>query len=745
MSAWDLGRIEESLQTTAAAIPGKKSTTRITRPALSLRFPWRKAAVPVLAFGLILAVGVAVRGLIPKAVGSVHSVAVVGFENLTGEESYDYLKRAIPNLLITSLEQSKYMNVMSWERLNDLAAKAEGKEGELTPQAERDLWFEVCRKEGLETIVLGSFTKAENVFATDAKIYDVRTKNLLRSVGSRGEGVGSILRTQIDELSREISKGVGLSEIAAVRDMSPIREVTTTSMEAYDLFLKGREELDRYHHEEAGRILEQAVEKDPDFALPYHYLARIYSALSDAPRAAEAMEHFKRLSKNRTGRGKDALYTAALSAYAENDYAGYLKGLKNLIQAYPDDKRSRVDLAWFLKYNKQYEEAVVQFEKALEIDPEFGYALNLLAYTYAEMGSFDKALQTFERYAAAQPDDANPFDSMGDLNFLVGKFDRAREKYEAALAVRPGFASSWKLAYLHALNGDYAQAVRWIDYFIAHAASDGIRAQGHQWKGLYASITGRVKEALSELALAEEMARVSGNRDLADLSLRGALWTCFDWEQYDLCRVYLEKRLAFRKESGLGTPTLNRIYELLYAGLLDIRTGALPEAKKKMAELEALSGDIEEIEQKLKNLASNHLKRELLFVEGAFDEALKVFGEVPQLKIDLQNYMSVQQNNLPFNMDFAARALAGKGDSAGAVGEYERLVSPDPALRQRLLAHPLARVRLAALYAAQGKTKAAITQYEEALRIWKDADADLGEVIRTRRKLASLKTASPHP
>ena len=164
-----------------------------------------------------------------------------------------------------------------------------------------------------------------------------------------------------------------------------------------------------------------------------------------------------------------------------------------------------------------------------------------------------------------------------------------------------------------------------------------------------------------------------------------------------------------------------------------------------MAELEALSGDIEEIEQKLKNLAFNHLQRELLFVEGDFDEALKVFGEVPQLKIDLQNYMSVQQNNLPFNMDFAARAMAGKGDTAGAIAEYERLVSPDPALRQRLLAHPLARVRLAALYAAQGKTKAAITQYEEALRIWKDADADLGEVIRTRRKLASLKTSSPHP
>ncbi len=741
----DLTKVEETVRASAPAGPWTRPATRALRSGFYRR---RRVLIPAMGFGLILLAGLAVRGLIPREAAAGRKIAVVGFENLTGEAGYDYLEKAIPNLLITSLEQSKYLAVMSWERLSDLAARAgERTNGPDGPApAETDLWFEVCRREGVEALVLGSFTKADNLFATDAKVYDVLTKNLIKSAGSRGDGVGSILRTQIDDLSREISRGIGLSERAAVRDVNPIREVTTASMEAYELFLKGRDELDLYHFEDAGPILEQAVEKDPEFALPYHFLARIYSSMADAPRAAAAMEKFKKLSKSQTGRGKDGLYAAALTAYIEGDVDGYAKGLKEVIRAYPDDKRARVDLAWFLKNSKKYDEAIVQFDKALDLDPSFGYALNLKAYTYVEMGQPDKALKTFERYAEVQPGEANPHDSMGDLFFLTGRFGQAREKYAAALALRPGFASSWKLAYLHAMDGDYGQAVRWIDHFISQAASDGIRAQGHQWKGLYASIAGRLKEALSELDLAEKLARDSGNRGIADASLRAALWACYEWERYDLCRVYLKKRLAYLEESAMGDPGLLRGYDLLYSGLLDIREGALPEAKRKAADLLTL---VESAEEKTKGAglrqAHSHLRRELLLAEGAWDEALQAFRDSPPVRIDLQSYQTVQSKNLPFQEDFAARALAAKGEAASAVAEYERLISPDAGKRDGTLIHPLARVRLAALYEARGDKARALEQYKEALRAWKDADPDLAEVARVRKRAAALKPAGSAP
>ncbi len=739
----DLGQVEETIHTTPLPSPWVRPTThKTTLLAAVERFPWRKALIPIVAFFGIMAAGIVVRQVLPKAKGAVHTVAIVGFENLTGEASYEYLKKAIPNLLITSLEQSKYLDVVSWERLNDLAGP---RDRDVANAADRDLWFDICRRAGVDAIVMGSFTKAENLFATDAKIYDVQTKNLLKSTGSRGEGVGSILRTQIDELTREIARGVGLSAMAVARSAVPITKVTTTSMDAYQLLLKGQEDFERYYFDDARVSFEKAVDKDPSFALPYYYLTRVYNNLADAPRAAKAMEQFKKLSKVNPGKGKDALYIAALSALMDKDIEGYVRGLKEIIKFDPQDKRAHADLGWFYRNEKKPADAVVEFEKALAIDPNFGYALNLLAYTYGDLGEKDKAIATFERYAAAHPGEANPLDSMGDLFFLSGAFDKARTKYQQALAIRPDFPSTWKLAYLYAMDGDYEAALRWVDDMITRAQTDGMRAVGHQWKGLYYSLMGRINDSLAELGTADTLARTSGNKSLADMVLRDALWISYDWNRLDLYKSYLDKRMAYRVETKQGTDSLNRIYELLYTGLYDVKSGDVPSARKKLQEMEALSASVGEKEKDYNLIASTHLEREILFAEGDYDAAIKVFAEGPPMMIDLGNAMTVESKNLPFMADFAARAYLKKGGTDLAIKEYERLVSPAAKDREGALIHPFSRLRLAALYEAKGDMDRALEQYKSLWGLWKQADPDLPEVVAVRKKMAHLKGRAPRP
>jgi tetratricopeptide (TPR) repeat protein/predicted Ser/Thr protein kinase len=737
----DLGQVEETIHATPLPSPWVKPTTRMTalRSAVQ-RFPWRKALLPVIGFFGIMAAGVLIKQVLPKAKGAVRTVAVVGFENLTGEAAYEYLKKAIPNLLITSLEQSKDLEVISWERLNDLAGP---KDRDVATAADRDIWFEACRRAGVDAIVMGSFTKAENLFATDAKIYDVQTKNLLKSAGSRGEGVGSILRTQIDELSREVARGVGLSDRAVTKDAKPIAEVTTASMEAYQYFVKGQDEFERYYFDDARHSLETAVEKDPSFALPHYYLTRVYKNLADAPRAMKALDQFKKLSKVSPGKGKDALYVTALTAFVDNDIEGYVRGLNEIIKADPKDKRAHADLGWFYRNEKKRPEAVAEFEKALAIDPDFGYALNLLAYTYNEMGEKDKAIATFDRYAAAQPGDANPLDSMGDLYFLSGEFDKARGKYQQALAVRPDFPSTWKLAYLYAMDGDYDASLRWVDGMITQAKNDGMRSDGHQWKGLYYSLLGRFDEALAELGVAEILAKTSGNPALADVILRDALWVSYNWGRLDLFKTYLDKRMAYRAETKTGSESLNKIYELLYTGLYDVKSGDVASAKKKLEEMTALTGSIGDKEKKFNELASGHLRREILFAEGDYDGAIKAFQEGPPIMIDLSAAVTVQGKNLPYVADFIAQAYLKKGETSRAIKEYERLVSADPKARENALIHPFSRLRLAALYETAGRIDQAIEQYKILATTWKNADPGLPEVVTVRKKLAKLKGRAP--
>ena len=118
-----------------------------------------------------------------------HPVAVITFENQTGDPQYDNLKKVIPNLLITSLEQSKYLQVVTWERLRDLVKQA-GKQG--VEDIDADLGFEICRREKIEAIVIGSFTKLGDRFVTDIKVLDVDSKGSLAVAKADGRGLESI-------------------------------------------------------------------------------------------------------------------------------------------------------------------------------------------------------------------------------------------------------------------------------------------------------------------------------------------------------------------------------------------------------------------------------------------------------------------------------------------------------------------------------------------------------------------------
>ena len=164
---------------------------------------------------------VAIWNVIPHQAGPKRSIAVIGFKNRTGDQSLDYLQEAIPSLLITSLEQSGHFRVTSWERLQDLLRQS-GREASAV--ADEDAGFEVCRKDGIEALVLGSYIKAGETFATDVKVLDVANKQMLRTASAKGDGVSSVLKTQIDEISRTISRGLGP---LAARSRSPGRRSPT--------------------------------------------------------------------------------------------------------------------------------------------------------------------------------------------------------------------------------------------------------------------------------------------------------------------------------------------------------------------------------------------------------------------------------------------------------------------------------------------------------------------------------------
>jgi len=232
----ELVMIEKGIPTTEHVLPRKKP---ITSKEITVSFNLRKLFVPAIVLGAVVIALVVIWQLMKQrepafAPKIENSIAIISFENQTGDQAYDYLQKAIPNLLITSLEQAGGSYVMTWERMHDLLDQMGEREVE---NIDRDLGFRLCRIEGVVALVRGSFVKAGDMFATDVKVLDVETKRLLKGASSRGEGVDSILKTQIDELSKEIFEGIGAARKEMEAEKTAVADVTTGSMEAYKYFL----------------------------------------------------------------------------------------------------------------------------------------------------------------------------------------------------------------------------------------------------------------------------------------------------------------------------------------------------------------------------------------------------------------------------------------------------------------------------------------------------------------------------
>jgi len=668
-------------------------------------------------------------------------VAVISFENMTGDESYNYLMKAIPNLLITSLEQSRYIRVVTWERLHDLMRQTGKQE---TEHIDKNTGFELSRMEGVDSIVVGSFTKAGEMFATDVKVLDVETKRLIKSASARGDGVDSILKSQIDELSHEISRGIGLSEQRIESGGAvPIAEVTTSSMDAYESFLRGRNAYERLYNDDARRALEEAVEIDPGFAVAYLYLAWIYGRLRETKPRNLAFETAMQLA-HKASKKERKYIEASYADTMEQNLDKRFRILKQMAREFPREKRVHHLLASHYRVRKLFYQAVEEYNCVLELDPDYGWAMNELAYMYTDVEDYEKAYEYFKKYGSLHPGDANPIDSMGELYFRMGKIDKTIAQYKKALEARPDFYYAyWELAYVHAMLEDYPEAMKWIEEFALRAPSLGTRAEGRQWKSFYLFWQGRLDAALVEAGILADLAVEAGSELWKAEANRIKGWIQMEQGFYDQSRQsfrsgresirdheseFVPAQLSYSLYTPERIPTLMATYTFAI-GLGDLRAGDLESARGRLEEMGSLLPHYSEL-----------LHAELLVAEGSHEKAITVCEKCHHATIP---YMSDTDGMLVYNLpplkDVEARAYVMKGDLERAINQYEMLSRFDPESRSRRLIHPKYHYRLAGVYEKAGRNVDAIKEYETFLRLMKAPGVVLEEIDAARASLARLK------
>jgi serine/threonine protein kinase/Flp pilus assembly protein TadD len=365
-----------------------------------------------------------------------NSIAVVTFANITGEPADEWIGSGIAETVTADLKNVKGLTVIGRDRVFDALRNLEPAESRA--QDER-FGIGIGRGLGARWIVAGAFQRLGESIRITARFVEVATGAVLRNVKIDGR-LDEIFALQ-DRIVFELTRDLHLTLEASA--INQIQKPETRSVEAYELYSRGMLSLrmaTRDAPDRAIHLFEGALASDRDYAEAWVGLGaahRIKGTFLGLPELlGKALEAADRAA---------ALDPELADAHVERGSALFLLGrldeallaLGEAIALDPKHARAHATLARLHWVGRgDLAAGIAELERAVEINPQFGYAHHQLAYLYTETGEYEKA----ERAARAAVELQEQFVS-GEEGFLViGAHTRLgyafyrQGRYEEALA-----------------------------------------------------------------------------------------------------------------------------------------------------------------------------------------------------------------------------------------------------------------------------------------------------------------------
>ena len=379
-----------------------------------------KLVVTAILAGLVLAaVALKVYLSVKSTEVAIDSIAVLPFENRGADTETEYLSEGLAESLIYRLSQLPNLKVSPTSTV--FRYKNKQIDGE---KAGQDL--------GVSAVLSGRIIQRGDNLTISVELIDVRNNRLLWGE-QYDRKMSDLLATQ-REIAKEI---VETLKLKVSGDEKGLAKNYTQSNEAYQLYLKGRFYWNKRTPDALKKSIEyfnQAIEKDPSFALAYAGLADSYvvpanrlppqEGMPKAKVAAmRAVELDEQLAEAHTSLARvlatyDWDWKTAEKEYkraielnprypiAHEWYGGYMDALgrhsESLVErklALDLDPLSSVinfELGVAYYYARDYDRAIDQFKKTLELDPRFPAALQFLPAAYEQKGMYKEAIAGFK-------------------------------------------------------------------------------------------------------------------------------------------------------------------------------------------------------------------------------------------------------------------------------------------------------------------------------------------------------------
>ncbi len=373
-------------------------------------------------------------------------LAVLRFENLTGDVTLDWMGRAASEVIGAELAGSPAISIVSSGTLH-ATDRLLGARPLTAPgiSAERT----AALLSGATRILYGRISRSGGSLRLDAALIDPARQKIDRTLTARSPASASIIGLA-DSLVRELQ--------------TPVRPFETQNPTALREYCAGLESTDAA---EAAQLYSRAVAADPNFGEPY--VAWAQTAASRHNKAET--EQILALATAR-GSAISALARARLATIAaglSGDPAAEARALDALARLTPADQVLLSQLAQANLNARNFKAAAVAFKKALAAEPADAALLNQLGYAEMYAGNLAGAVSALNEYARLRPDDPNALDSLGDVHFYLGQFAQAETYYQRAFEKDRNFNGGGELmkaARARLMTGDVAAADRVFNQYL---------------------------------------------------------------------------------------------------------------------------------------------------------------------------------------------------------------------------------------------------------------------------------------
>src|SRR5438128_4639867 len=356
------------------------------------------------------------------------SIAVLPFENLSEEKGNAYFAEGVQNEVLTRLAAVRDLKVIS----RTSTAKYQSKPDNLKT---------VAQELGVSTILEGAVQKAGDKVRVNVQLIDARTDTHLWAK-SYDRDFRDVLGVE-SEVSQEIAEA--LQATLSPSESHALASVGTPDAEAYDLFLRGEyqsrqtgsESAEAYDRADA--FYRQALARDPNFAEAAAELAcsRLTRHWFVSPLVPAELEEAKSL-------------------------------IDRSLALAPNSPEAHLALGLFFYWgHRQYQMALTEFNRTLELQPNSALARTYCAWVYRRRGEWERSLAEFQRAQELDPRDVQIPQNIGATYLTLRQWKDAERAELRALAIDPHNGWSVLSLLISHLNatGDVGAARRALDGF----------------------------------------------------------------------------------------------------------------------------------------------------------------------------------------------------------------------------------------------------------------------------------------